>query len=264
MSDPRSFPVLLIVRQRLSLLRGMLQSLRPYGFHKVLLLDQRSNYPPLLDYYGARGWEQDLPGSAVHLHLSSRNYGKYALWADPALAYLESEWLYYSDPDLALEAPSDLPQKLFDVARSANLDKVGVSLRIDDLPDYYAHKARVVAWESRFWDSTLLMPQGFYRAPVDTTFALYRPGCVLFPAHVGRLAAPYTARHLPWYEDTAHPTEEHRYYDQTIDRSFKPDSWSDLEGVPYAGKLRSFDAPGTTPQAPPAPPRRQRVRRRPR
>jgi hypothetical protein len=91
--------------------------------------------------------------------------------------------------------------------------KVGPSIRIDDLPDCYDRKQEVIEWESRFFAS----PEGetLFRAPIDTTFALYRPriGLSRRPSlEAYRTAAPYQIRHLPWYEDSQNPTEEENYY----------------------------------------------------
>jgi hypothetical protein len=87
---------------------------------------------------------------------------------------------------------------------------VGFGLRIDDLPAAYAHRDAVIAWEQRFWQDEV--EHGVFRAPIDTTFAMTRPrvGYVLEPAL--RTGPPYVARHLGWYVDSAHPTDELLYY----------------------------------------------------
>ena len=56
---------------------------------------------------------------------------------------------------------------------------------------------------------------GLYRAPVDTTFALYRPRVGLSRSRAVeayRTATPYRLKHLPWYTDSQHPSDEERYY----------------------------------------------------
>jgi hypothetical protein len=53
---------------------------------------------------------------------------------------------------------------------------------------------------------------GFYKAPIDTTFAMYRPGLGHQNGNSLRSAPPYTARHLPWYQDFANLSEEDEYY----------------------------------------------------
>jgi len=69
----------------------------------------------------------------------------------------------------------------------------------------------VVKWETQFWSEK--KDSLFYRAPIDTTFALYRPyvrGGSWLKAL--RSDAPYLARHLPWYQDPNHLDEEEAYY----------------------------------------------------
>jgi hypothetical protein len=72
----------------------------------------------------------------------------------------------------------------------------------------------VHSWERNFWVERT--PSGrAWRAPVDTTLALYpglgvAPDFQLVPA--ARLDAPYLMRHLPWYETPETDTEELAYY----------------------------------------------------
>ena len=49
-------------------------------------------------------------------------------------------------------------------------------------------------------------------APVDTTFAAYRPGEPFGKKPAVRTGHPYLARHLAWYVDTGNLTEEESYY----------------------------------------------------
>ena len=54
-----------------------------------------------------------------------------------------------------------------------------------------------------------------YLAPIDTTFALYRPnikGGAFFHDFMIRTGGQYQAKHLPWYNDDDNLTEEERYY----------------------------------------------------
>jgi hypothetical protein len=56
-----------------------------------------------------------------------------------------------------------------------------------------------------------------YRAPVDTTFCLYRPGLRHRDDNALRTGAPYLARHTPWYADSDDPTNEDDYYRRHAD-----------------------------------------------
>jgi hypothetical protein len=83
-------------------------------------------------------------------------------------------------------------------------------LRIDDLPDRYSFKREVQDWESQFWEHEI--EHGVYRADIDTTFALYRPGTTYSINRALRTGPPFVARHLPWYADSANLSEEELFY----------------------------------------------------
>jgi hypothetical protein len=101
------------------------------------------------------------------------------------------------------------------LAAHKEIDKVGFSLRIDDIPDHYQHCQAVVQWESQWWLDERF--PGFYYSPIDTTFAMYRPGEGHLNHRSLRAAPPYVARHMPWYEDSTQPNEELEYYQTHAD-----------------------------------------------
>jgi hypothetical protein len=94
------------------------------------------------------------------------------------------------------------------------LHKVGFSLKIDDLPECYEKKDNVIQWESQFYKNEVM--KGVFKASIDTTFALHRPwtkvGCMTGLTKHYRVDYPYQARHLPWYEDSKHLSDESMYY----------------------------------------------------
>jgi hypothetical protein len=96
------------------------------------------------------------------------------------------------------------------------IEKVGLGLRIDDLPDHYAHKNEVVQWESKFWENEV--EEGLFDAEVDTTLALYRPLAKgpAWECRAYRTGDKYMLRHLPWYEDSGNLGEETLYYQRNI------------------------------------------------
>ena len=101
--------------------------------------------------------------------------------------------------------------------------KVGPSLSIDDIPDHIANKAEVIRDEQKFWEQR---DGDKYRAPIDTTFALYRPLSGLNRSRAAEaysLAQPYSLRHLPLYEDSACPTEEELFYRNAC---IRPTMWT--------------------------------------
>ena len=51
--------------------------------------------------------------------------------------------------------------------------KAGFSICIDDLPDHYKLKEKVIEWESVFWKEEI--EPNIFKALIDTTFAVYKP-----------------------------------------------------------------------------------------
>lgn len=208
---PIQYPVIVTVRDRLTPLRGLLDWLEAAGQREIWLCDNASTWPAMVEY---------LATTRHRVVRNGANLGHRAPWLSGLVAELGDERHFVvTDPDVVPD--EGCPLDALDVfaetlRRHPGIDKMGCSLRIDDLPDHFTHKADVVAWESQFW--TRPHPSGHYDAPIDTTFALYRPGRDHRNSSALRAAPPYRARHLPWYADSAHPTEEDAYYDAHSDR----------------------------------------------
>ena len=198
-------PVIVNVRDRLTPLLALVEWLERAGHTEIWLVDNSSTYPPLV------AWLQQTRHHVVH---AGANLGHRAPWLSGLIADIGVDsYFVVTDPDVVPDdgCPPDAVahlRRLFD--RYPDIDKVGLGLRIDDLPDAYAHRAEVVAWESRFWTDELA--PGVFRAAVDTTFCLYRPGLGHRDDNALRTGPPYVARHVPWYVDSAALTDEDRYY----------------------------------------------------
>ena len=138
-------------------------------------------------------WTGCSAGKVATVVRLSENAGHLAVWRHGILDRLgiDSEYVY-TDPDVvpADSCPSDVIGMLQSVlADNERIAVAGLGLRLDDLPDSYRHKAQAIDWERQFW----LAPAapGLFLAPIDTTFALYRPGsghCLGQPIDSHRLA----------------------------------------------------------------------------
>ena len=99
------------------------------------------------------------------------------------------------------------------------IEKLGLALSINDLPDSYKLKEKVIELEKEYWKK--IVSENIYNSPVDTTFALYRPlakgNADQCPAY--RLGGKYGAQHLPWYIDSQNPSEEESYYQKSISKN---------------------------------------------
>ena len=136
----------------------------------VYILDNDSSYPPLLEYYQRMRKDiQVIPLGA--------NIGHTALWSMKLPQRLKVNGPFvYTDPDIVpiAECPPHVLDFFLEVLRAfPTKTKVGFGLRIDDLPEHYKFKRKVIAWESQFWGKKIT-PK-LYDAAIDTTFALYRP-----------------------------------------------------------------------------------------
>ncbi len=225
-ANPLDIPVVINNFNRLTDLLKLIDSLQQRGINNIVILDNASTYPPLLKWY------ETAPFEVIKI---GKNLGFKALWKyAPARKRFCKGWYVYTDSDvmLAPDCPADIISQMLNVMVSLrpNALKVGCSIKIDDLPDKYALADEVKHREAINW----LWPQEnglIFRAPTDTTFALYRPKSKLNRSRADetyRLAPPYSIIHLPWYIDSANPTEEEKYY---ISHASHVTSWTSKSKV---------------------------------
>lgn len=201
----RSVPVFINTRDRVACLRRLLEWLERAGHENITIIDNASTYPPLLAY---------LEATRHRVIRSPHNLGHTSLWKLPELhPVIMSEWFVYTDPDVipSEEVPLDAVFRFRRLMQSyPHILKAGFGLRIDDLPDHYHLKNRVVSWESGLYGRQV--EPDVFEADIDTTFALYRPGVPYCYGPALRTMGRYQARHLPWYTNSAVVDEEEAYY----------------------------------------------------
>ena len=211
------FPIIINVRDRLSPLLLLLEWLESVGQREIWLCDNASTYPPMIEFLNT------TPHRVV---FTKFNLGKRAPWLSGLVPEVgNGRYFVVTDPDVVPteDCPTDALQFFKrSLQEHPEINKIGFSLKLDDLPDTFVHKQNVIEWESQFW--TIPAFNEFYRAPIDTTFAMYPPGLGHGPHHL-RSAPPYEARHLPWYQNSARPTEEDTYYATHADSQIT--NWND-------------------------------------
>lgn len=198
-------PIIIVTRDRLSYLQRTITSLSHLTDVEVHIFDHGTTEP------AAREW---LMHVQPHRVVRRGDAYVHSLWDEPEFERLVGDRHFVvTDPDLDLsECPSDVVQRsVATLTHRPHLVKVGPGLRVDDLPNTTLAR-RVREWESQFWRNEIAF--GLYEAPIDTTFAVYRPlterrDFALGPA--GRWGYVSLARHLPWYE-VAPLSDELRYY----------------------------------------------------
>lgn len=205
-------PILINVRDRVTWPRRMAERCREFdGEPRVIVCDNDSSYPPLLDWLD---YLERTPGECIEVVRFGENAGPRGPWRVPLG---DVDHFVVTDPDLELDhVPLNVLHKLKHcLAVHPTILKAGLALRIDDLPDTPTGR-HVREIESPYWNSAWPQPTGgceWYAAPIDTTFAMERvggPRPVYGPAL--RLAGPYQVRHLPWYREASELNEEERYY----------------------------------------------------
>ncbi|MFN8210054.1 MAG: glycosyltransferase [Bacteroidales bacterium] len=214
--DIRDIPIIINNFNRLGYLRQLVSALEKRGYRNIHILDNCSSYPPLLEYY------KSCNCNVIRL---DKNLGAYSLWRSGVIRKFNKDYFVYTDPDVlpVEECPDDFLDFFLKALKDHPLaSKVGFSLKIDDIPDFFAPKEKVLAHEKTFY-RFLDEDEKLYYAPIDTTFALYRPRAQWKHANYNiemyRAAWPYTARHLPWYLDSSNPDEETLYYLETANRT---------------------------------------------
>jgi hypothetical protein len=218
-SDYKQIPIIINNFNRLESMTLLISALKERGYNNIHIIDNLSTYPPLLEYY------KTCPYPVFRL---GRNIGSNSFWLSGIYKHFYGEYFVFTDSDIVPmeECPEDFMLVFLNVLKKYRLArKVGFSLKIDDLPDSYALKEQVIGWEKQFFEKKC--DEMLYLAPIDTTFALYRPRGSRRPANFSaemyRTGFPYMARHLPWYVESLNPDEENRYY---MEHSRSPTSWT--------------------------------------
>lgn len=230
MPNKKEIPVFIISYNRLNYLKQLIEWLTKKGFENINIIDNNSNYEPLLEYLN------ELSLNVVRL---KENLGHLALYKCGLFdEVIKSQYYILSDPDVIPieECPDDFLDIFYSfLERNKEYTKVGFSLKLDDLPDHYEPKQTVLEWESKFNDEKIKFKYKdiqMYRSIVDTTFALYRPNIHCDQKKwwsAVRSVYPYQARHLAWYENTQNPTEEDIFYKETAAKNIT--SWTNDKDI---------------------------------
>jgi len=209
-------PIVINNFNRLSYLLQLTNFLENCGFKTIIIIDNNSTYPPLLEFYNNCNYKVIRDG---------HNYGHLALWKSGLYDKLKWNYFVYTDSDVL--PVENCPKNFLEYFKSilekeSQLDKVGFGIKIDDLPDSFSLKKEVVNYEREYWKNEIT--PNIYDAPIDTTFALYKPLSNLKMGHSHtlpsfRIGPPYLIRHLPWYVDSKNLTSEEQFYMETCNNS---------------------------------------------
>ena len=202
--NPSKIPIVIICWNSLSFIKKLVDQLKHYP-NPIILLDNKSSYEPIFEYY--KEVKEELKDK-IEIRLLKKNYG--------SNVYLElkdtlPKVFMLTDPDLEMneKLPQNFAEILYKLSNKYKVYKVGLALELKDHTDFVrcAQKGNpLYEYQLKYWkDKIPNTKYELYRAPVDTTFSLinskYKVEGInpIMPAI--RIAGDFTARHLPWYKD---------------------------------------------------------------
>ena len=211
----RDVPIFINARDRLAVMKKMIDWLLDAGYRKIFILDNDSTYPPLLEYY--RALESDRRVKIIRL---GKNFGYKALWLSNVLEQLKISTPYvYTDPDLmpVEDCPKDFVRRLMKLLDGNHeLRKVGLGLVWEDIT--FFNREYIQRIESNYYDGTCIA-DGVYYTQLDTTFALYSNARNYSLQLSLRTTGDLRAYHLPWYFDYDNLPDDEKYYMAHADNS---------------------------------------------
>lgn len=197
----KNIPIFLVNYQRFQPLQELVQSLLDRNYNNITIVDNDSSYPPLIEWY------MKLP-KPVKIYAVGKNVGPYVLneiiefkpYTATGKPYVWSD----SDVLPIAEAPKDFIEHMVEMAIEHKIPKLGLSLVINDLPDNFKDKEKVIKHESAFTSYGKIDSKYgiIWKAPVDTTFAVNMTADCGYNGGAYRMNWPYSARHIPWYYDS--------------------------------------------------------------
>lgn len=206
-------PIIIISYNQLESLRNLIDFFIQRNFSNIVIIDNCSTYEPLLKYF------EEIKDK-VHIERQTTNKGYRVFFDSPQLIEKYAKGYYFlTDPDIIpnFDLPIDFVQNFISELEKNfhKITKVGFALDLENIPDSYPIKNKVIEWEKKYWENEV--KENVYLADIDTTFALYKPQ---YPIHFKsvnfykalRFGGNYTSQHMGWFVDPENYTEEQRYY----------------------------------------------------
>lgn len=193
-----SVPVFITYRDRHIFLLQTILSLLERGFDDITVIDNDSAEPPKLP-------------PKIKVVTADNTHRQLAPWM---LELVPTDSYYVvQDCDAQLDCPDDVESYMVEALEHyPQIDKLGLGIRTDDLlfppPEHYSYSYLM---EYSVEDRFERIAPGIIAAPIDTFWAMHRPGSGWSGIVGARTVAPYLARHLPWY-NADYSADEKLYY----------------------------------------------------
>ena len=196
----RSIPIIVICWNNYYFVKNFVKQLKQFP-NPIILLDNKSNYQPLLDYY--KEIKSELKDK-IEIRMLDKNYGHEVY---KKLKHTLPSVYILSDPDLELnpKMPKNFANTFLELSNQYKCYKVGCALNIEDNHNFikcdnYNGNKSIYDWEKQFWKKPIANEKyELYQSDVDTTLCLINTN---YPSKKRiRVAGNFTARHLPWYDN---------------------------------------------------------------
>uniref|UniRef100_A0A6C0B8B7 Glycosyltransferase 2-like domain-containing protein n=1 Tax=viral metagenome TaxID=1070528 RepID=A0A6C0B8B7_9ZZZZ len=200
-SSLKQIPIVVICWNNYYFVKNFINQLKRFP-NPIILLDNKSNYKPLLDYY--KKIKSELKDK-IEIRMLDKNYGHTVY---KQLKNILPDIYILSDPDLELNSklPKNFATKLLELSNQYKCYKIGCALKIDDNHkfihcDNYTSNKNIYEWEKQFWVKPIMNNKyELYQADIDTTLCLINNNYVNSEYNI-RVAGNFTAKHLPWYNN---------------------------------------------------------------
>lgn len=230
----KKIPIIIPVFNQLTYLKNLINWWTWYcPDQPIFIVDNGSDYTPLIEFYSQmqdknirliRYVENDFITN-MNDFISSNYIKPY-------------EYYVISDPDIMPHpnTPINFLQIWMTYLETKNLHRIGFNLIIDDLPTCLNEREMIICNERELLkDREVITYDGFtgYKAPIDTTFCLYKKANGGWAAPMngedwGNCVRLFNAFHLGWYINGESLNNEMEYY-------FKSSKYR-IPGEPSAGK----------------------------
>jgi hypothetical protein len=186
--------VVIIGYNQFTYISKMVKQVEQYT-NDIIIIDNNSNYGPLLNYYNT-----DYKYSLLKM---DKNYG-HKVYETSFIVSLLGNIHIITDPDLKFNSnlPKNFITEMIKISNDYKAGRVGFALLIDvdDIRKELSYAGMPIKeWEGRFWKNIINHPYlKLYGAPIDTTF------CLLNTLHNSnglsiRIGGDYICKHLPWH-----------------------------------------------------------------
>lgn len=201
--DPYKIPVVIICWNSLTFIRKIVDQLKTYP-NPIILLDNKSTYKPLFEYYKEI---KDELKDKIEIRLLDKNYGSGVF-----LKQKLPKVFIMTDPDIEInkKMPQNFSEILLNLSNKYKVYKVGLALNITDKDEFVRCASEgnpLYEYQLRYWKEPIENKDyELYKAAVDTTFTLvnnnflYKVKDNNYTAPAIRIAGDFTAKHLPWYK----------------------------------------------------------------